>query len=458
VLEPEVLVEGDVVQITLRVRLSRDIMEAEQAIQSALNEGGCKLTREALNYLDTDGSPIETGGVVWRSKGKNNKKYQTPYGAVQVERHVYQKSGGGKTYCPLEHNARIIRGATPLFAKQISNKFARNDAREVQRDLEENHGRKIAVSFVQNLSQSVAAIIEAREEEWSYHVPELPRPVATIAISLDGTCMLMCQNRGRKQGTEEQGTEEQGAEEQGDEVGEKGGWREAMTGSLSLYDADGERMHTIYLGAAPQYGKTLFLARLTREIELLKERYPDANYIGIADGAERNWRYLEAHTGVQILDYFHAAAYLGAAARAFCPDDIAMQKQWLDTACHMLKHEKNAAARLLEKMQKLKDEAEEDAQEPPPKWMEELSKTITYFTNHLHQMDYPKYRRQGYPIGSGVIEAACKTLIKQRLCQSGMRWKEAGAKTVITLRAFDRTKGRWQQFWTKLNQYGVPAI
>jgi hypothetical protein len=88
---------------------------------------------------------------------------------------------------------------------------------------------------------------------------------------------------------------------------------------------------------------------------------------------------------------------------------------------------------------------------------ENLTAAVTYFQNHFHQMDYAFYRSQHYPIGSGVTEAACKTVIKQRLCGSGMRWKEAGAAVVLSLRTLVLTSTRWNQFWNKLNQYGFPV-
>ena len=72
-------------------------------------------------------------------------------------------------------------------------------------------------------------------------------------------------------------------------------------------------------------------------------------------------------------------------------------------------------------------------------------------------MDYALFREQNYPIGSGVTEAACKTLIKQRLCCSGMRWKEKGASIILSLRALILTSNRWQQFWDRLNQDGFPV-
>ena len=85
-----------------------------------------------------------------------------------------------------------------------------------------------------------------------------------------------------------------------------------------------------------------FLKRLIREIELLKQKYPDANYIGIADGAQFNWDFLIDHTDTQILDFYHASGYLGAVAKARHPQDKLEQKQWLSESCHALKHDENA--------------------------------------------------------------------------------------------------------------------
>jgi hypothetical protein len=72
-------------------------------------------------------------------------------------------------------------------------------------------------------------------------------------------------------------------------------------------------------------------------------------------------------------------------------------------------------------------------------------------------MNYADHVAQDLPIGSGVTEAACKTLVKQRLCCSGMRWKLQGAKVILSLRALIQSKGRWEQFWDKVDQFGVPV-
>ena len=80
------------------------------------------------------------------------------------------------------------------------------------------------------------------------------------------------------------------------------------------------------------------------------------------------------------------------------------------------------------------------------------------FTNQAHRMNYDEYREMNLPIGSGVTEAACKTLVKQRLCQSGMKWKDKGAALVLRLRALVCTKGCWDQFWDRINQAGLAGL
>ena len=416
--------EGSQLKIEVTIDLSRSMLTSEENIQQTLNETGCIATAAALKYLDTDGSAIDIAGEVMRTKGEQPKAYQTPYGEVVVKRHVYQRSGGGRTYCPLEREARIIMTSTPLFAKQVSSKLAYGSAREVQRDLGENHRRPVAVSYIQRVSEAVASIIEAKEESWNYVPPQLEVEIASVAIGLDGTCMLLCES----------------------------GWREAMVGTISLYDAQGERQHTIYIGATPEYGKAKFLERLEREITRTKARYPQATYIGIADGAAANWQFLQRHTTEQVLDFYHASGYLGAVAVALYPKDLTAQQQWLDEKCHQLKHDAGSAAQLYQQMRELSD-----SQAHPKTIQDNLTATVTYFQNHLHQMNYAVYRDQHYPIGSGVTEAACKTVIKQRLCCSGMRWKEAGAAVILSLRTLVLTSTRWNQFWNKLNQYGFPV-
>lgn len=413
------------VTFQVTVHLGGTLLEMEEAIQAAVNDLGRCATEEALQRFDTDGSPIRHGPVNWTARSRDPKEYQTPYGAIRLERYVYQTSKGGRIYCPLEHQARIIRDATPRFASQLSHKYGQLNVRAVQTDLEQNHGRKVATSYIQNVAEWVGGIAGAKEELWEYELPPLDSAITTIVVSLDGAMIPMANSAG---------------------------YREAMVGALSLYDSQGERQHTIYLAAAPEYGKAEFKQRMEREITRVKQRFPDALYLGIADGAATNWAFLEQHTQRQLIDFYHTTEYLTKIGQAAHPeaDAKAKRERWQTEHCHDLKHTPGAVDTLIDEATRLTRR-----RKISKKVREDLESAQTYLSNHRHQMDYACYVAEGLPIGSGVTEAACKTLIKQRLCGSGMRWKEAGAKIVLSLRALTQTTGRWAQFWQRIDQFGA---
>lgn len=421
-------ITGSKVSITITVDLTGSMMEMEDKIQEELNEAGCGLTKEALRKFDTNGQPLKIGGTRYTAQQKSLKEYQTPYGPVAFSRYVYQTSKGGEIYCPLDDYARIITSSTPRFAQIVSSKYVNHGSASVKRDLEASNGRVVSRCYIQDLAETVGAMAGAVEETLDYKIPPLKEEVAIISFSLDGTCMYM----------------------KGD------GYREAMAGTLALYSAAGDRLHTIYLGAAPEYGKETFLTKLESEIQKIKARFPGAIYVGIADGAKSNWAFLDKHATIKILDFYHATEYLTDAADAFGKNP-GERKVWLDNACHRLKHDIGGAKALLREMKKTRSILDYHVKSTPI-LQEKLDKAITYFTNQQSRMNYRKYRDQNLPIGSGVTEAACKTLIKQRLCNSGMKWKHDGAQMVISLRAMHQTDGRWNQFWDRIDAQGLAGV
>ena len=113
---------------------------------------------------------------------------------------------------------------------------------------------------------------------------------------------------------------------------------------------------------------------------------------------------------------------------------------WLNEQCHRLKHAGGAA--VLRELHSLEPQPRSDAAR------ETLRKTLGYFANHVHRMDYPTYLANGWQIGSGPIESSCKRVISHRMKCGGMRWREPGANGVSHLRALylsDRVC--WQSHW-----------
>jgi hypothetical protein len=145
---------------------------------------------------------------------------------------------------------------------------------------------------------------------------------------------------------------------------------------------------------------------------------------------------------VRILDFYHAAEHLSDLAKAYCGGEAATAEGLTDRWSHQMKHEGGAA--LLATLEALDLSGRSAA-------AQEAYRQVTgYVRNNLHRMDYPRYRAEGWQIGSGHIEAACKTVVNQRLKQSGMRWGSDGADAVCHLRAlYEGESGQWDAFWER---------
>ncbi len=213
-------------------------------------------------------------------------------------------------------------------------------------------------------------------------------------------------------------------------------------------------MFSSYCAEAPEHGKASFIERITREIDKFKHRFPDAVYVGVADGAPDNWLFLKPFAEECILDFYHVSEYVADAADVLYAGKTKTAKRQirLKETLRNLKHNKGEAERLNQELQKARPSNRYS------KTITKLEKVKTYFKNHWRQMNYAQALENNYPIGSGLTEAACKTLIKSRMCRSGMRWKKKGASMLLTLRALVCSTGVWDKFWVKVSNYGFPAM
>ena len=287
----------------------------------------------------------------------------------------------------MESDTRIILGATPKLAKVLSHRYLKLSVDEVKTVLQSNHGRALSRGDIQKVSETVGALAQAKEEHWHYSTPVLDAPVATVSIGPDGTTIYL----------------------------RKRGYRIAMVGTLALWDEVGSRLRTTYIGASPEWGKRFFLTRMTQEIEHIKLLYPDALSIGLADGTTDNGSFLNVHTSIQITDFWQASEYLAQAAEAIFPRqrDCTQKKLWLDEHCHKFKHLNGANTQRPANEHLIDKQTGEAAKGHYPFYPSESQDALVRVVV-----------KQARPIGSSVTETACKTIVKQRLCQSGMKWNE----------------------------------
>jgi hypothetical protein len=168
-------------------------------------------------------------------------------------------------------------------------------------------------------------------------------------------------------------------------------------------------------------------------------------WVALSDGGSGLEDFLRDNFGrvdAVILDFWHAAEYLGELAKALHPGRDEEAESWRSAWCGRLKAEGGAA--VLGALRGL------DLKGRGRAAREAHAEVVGYFAGQVHRMDYPAYLARGWQIGSGPVESACKTVVGMRLKGGGMRWGEDGADAVAHLRALFRSeKGQWEAFWSQ---------
>jgi hypothetical protein len=191
---------------------------------------------------------------------------------------------------------------------------------------------------------------------------------------------------------------------------------------------------TVYTGAIETAEK--FARRIYREAVLRGWRRARIKVV-LGDGAIWIWNLAaEQFPGaILIVDFYHASEHLHKLSRLLYPADETLRRVWTKSVMDLL--DAGEIESLVAVLRSLVDER--------PEWAENLETEAQYFEHNADKMRYPKFRAQGLFIGSGVIEAACKTVIGARLKQSGMFWTVEGANQIIALRCC-RISGKFEEF------------
>ena len=257
----------------------------EVQVRELLQVIGQTLTVELMRSKEVTAPRREHAGQTYYRKAAPPGYYQPWYGEVVVERHLYQSSAGGETVCPLERNCQLrFDSATPLLAEVVSFKLASQTAGEVEQDLAKCQGLTLSDTYLRTLGEQVGQRAVEKAERWQLGGPPWATPVATIATGVEGTTMPVVNEA----------------------------YKEAMCGTIAVYDAAGTRLHTEYLGSMPEAGKATFAARVTSRVAQVLARYPTARHVGLGDGAKWNWDFFATHYpgALWVLDFYHAATHL----------------------------------------------------------------------------------------------------------------------------------------------------
>ena len=417
--------------LQVEVPYNDSMLDFEETLQERLNEAGVIATAEGLKQFDTDGSPITIGPVKFTTKETASRRIysRTPYGVATVARHVYQSPEGGPTYCPLDRDARIVVTSTPRFAKVLSHKYAEFSSPRAQVDLRENHGRAVSRCLIQDVADAVAAAVLAKQEDWSYAPPKFEKATATVAISLDGTCLHLWWRvtaGGRRWSARCRSTTSAG---RAAAHGLPGGDAGVRQGQVPGPFGGGVRACQGEVSGGPLRG----------------DRRRGEGELGLSGTAYRRaGDRLLARCGVP-----------GPGGGGPVPGS-ASDPQGVAGRCVVIRPEGPRTSRGAEwVLKRLRSLARE---RPWAKGDEDVDRAITYFANQsgAGRMDYSSRVEANEPIGSGVTEAACKVIVKQRLCGSGMKWTEEERRWCLSLRAFELYTGAVGPVLVEGRSVGLP--
>jgi len=296
-------------------------------------------------------------------------------------------------------------------------------------------GLEITAKSVERNAEAIGEHIAALEQVQIQRAMQLDlpivigEPIPILYIQMDGTGVPVVKKEtlGRK----------------GKTAGQPAHTREAKLGCVftqTKWDEEGYPIRdsdsTTYTGAietAEQFGKRLYWEAWNRGWSRAAKK------VVLGDGAEwiRNLAAQHFPGAIQIVDLYHARQHLWTVARLLYPNDVDQQKLWMKV------HQK----RLLDKgkIEKLVLALHALASTHPA-WAETIRTEADYFQTNTERMRYPKFRKQHLFVGSGVIEAGCKTVVGSRLKQSGMFWTVRGANAILALRC-SHLNGRFEDYW-----------
>lgn len=394
-----------------------------------------------LAKLDVNVPVVLIDGVEHRRVLRSPATYQTSAGKVTVERTLYRRTAGEATVVPLDLRAGIVAGAwTPRAAKQAVFAIAHMPIASAEQMFEQIGCMTPPGSSLERLNVEAGETWEKHRVEFEEQLREglvVPPQAVTVAVSLDGVMVPM--RDGDRAGKRARAAEE------GKQASGPAGFREASCATLSFYDADGNRLETIRQGRMPRSGKPELKGWLVGELHAALARKPGLQVVKVADGALDNWEFLEGEklpAGISVVDFFHAVEHLAVAlASAYGEGTDKYQTRFRDLR-RCLRDDPRGVDKVVRALRHL------HVEHPRSKI---ITRELAYFRSRRERMRYAALRARNLPIGSGVVEAACKSLATDRMKRSGMRWTERGGQAVLTFRALiqsDRFEAGWERVIT----------
>jgi hypothetical protein len=407
------------------------------AVRSAMHQVGANTLSQLLEFEAPGPGERERPcacGHWAKYLGLRSKTVLTAVGEAQCLRPYYLCEGCHQGHFPVDvdldiENTELSPGVRRMLAT-VGHEAAFDQGREQMKLLAD---LTVTTKAVERTAEAIGEDIERCEQQELQHAWQLDLPIPIgpripiLYVEMDGTGVPVVrkETEGRP----------------GKQDGELAHSREAKLGCVftqTKVDEEGYPLRdedsTSYVGAiesAEAFGRRLYAEAWRRGWARAEKK------VVLGDGAEWIWNQADLHFpgAIQIVDLYHARQHLWNISAKLYPNDSPAQRRWV-----MVRKDKLEAGNIEALLRSLRTAAVSH-----PELQEEVRTEASYFENNKERMRYPKFRKQGLFVGSGVIEAGCKTVLG-RLKQSGMFWTVRGANAIIALRSC-QLSGRFEDYW-----------
>jgi hypothetical protein len=417
---------------------AREFYEFEKTLHERLRDAEREIVADVMAASDVDAEAIEIEGRVHRRVLKSRQTYMTAAGPVEVDRWLYKDRADPTAHAlaALDLRLGIVEGFwTQRAAEQASWVVTQMTPQNAEELFERVGNMEPSKSSLDRLPRALGERWESEREKYEQVLREaivVPDGTASIAVSIDGVLAPI-------DGAASPTAVRDAAAAEGRLSKGPAGYREVGCATLAFCDEKGDLISAIRFGRGPEPKKLTLKDTLRKDLEHVIAQRPELRIAKIADAGGDNWEYLSTlpGKGPEILDFFHATEHLAAAIAAVHGDGTFATRHKFEFLRERLLTEDEGATAVINALDYLR------RKNPRTK---KVARVLSYFRKNKDRMRYAEWKRAGYMIGSGVVEAACKTLVAQRLKLSGMRWSTKGAQSILTMRGWDHSE-RFDEAW-----------
>ena len=390
-----------------------------------------------LSSLDIDVPRVVINGKRFNRLGRSETTFYSSAGEVRVERCTYREAGvrNGKMVDPIALRVGAFDSWLPKAAEGMAHLMQQGTAREAERTGATIGRLAYSASSFDRVGHQVGEAYRGTRADIEDQLTEkmvIPESARSVSVSLDRVSVPMEEERKRPRGRPRKDAPKRFVTRQ---------YRMAWCGTLTLHDADGQSIETIRYGAMPNGNVDRLCGRIAADVALLREKNSELKLVHLADGAPDLWRHLEDHFPSEVfgprtslVDFWHVVEKLSAAASLLEGDETTEDRmaRW---RTRLLRSSKAVDEILVELHASGRDSTRIGESRP-------VHEAITYLENHRQRMNYAAARRAKLPIGSGNVEATCKSLFAVRMKRAGSRWHDESGEDIVQLRAL-ALSDRW---------------